>query len=290
MNRTARNLVYSLGNFANTLCQQVVGGQIRYFYVRRLGLEPGWYGALYAIFGLWNAVNDPLLGQLSDRTRTRWGRRVPYLIFGALPLGVAFFLLWTPPDPQTFGPLLTGLYLLAMLSLYDSIFTLMTVAYNSLFPELADDLKARSSLSSLREILAVIALLLAFILAPILRESVGFIAMGLIIGAITTLGYGASGFAVKERPIPASEPGVPLLTSLKETLSSVPFRWYLGANMMKEYVFLALPGTLPFWREFALKITGRGAGDQEAIMLGSAFVLTIPLLLVWQRITPRLGA
>jgi GPH family glycoside/pentoside/hexuronide:cation symporter len=85
--------------------------------------------------------------------------------------------------------------------------------------------------------------------------------------------------------------------SLRIVLSSIPFRWFLGANITKEYIWLALGAMLPFWRKYALGIqapinvfgTKLGAGDSEAVLLGLAILLAIPCLLVWRPIVIKLG-
>jgi GPH family glycoside/pentoside/hexuronide:cation symporter len=102
---------------------------------------------------------------------------------------------------------------------------------------------------------------------------------------------------VKENLENIQDDSVGILPSLKIVFSSVPFRWFVGANMAKEYIWLALAATLPFWRKYALDIqeegqifgVSMGAGDQEAILLGLPILLCIPCLLLWRPIVPRLG-
>ena len=285
---------YGMGNFANTLVQQVFNNRIQFFYIDVIGLNAALAGVLWFIFGLWNAVNDPLMGNVSDRTRSRMGRRIPYILFGAIPLGLSFFFLWIPPENP---PALTAAYFFIFLFLYDTIYTLVIMAYNALFTELATDLRDRSSLAAVREGLAVIALLLAFILAPILSEELGFRKMGIVIGAFTAVGYLVSVIGAKEDPEHMTGESMPMWESLKICLSSRPFRWYILANLAKEYLFVVLPATLPFWRKYALSITAEsevfgtmmGPGDQEAILLAVPFLLCVPLLAIWNKITPRIG-
>ncbi|HSK88877.1 MAG TPA: MFS transporter, partial [Anaerolineales bacterium] len=71
--RILKFISYALGNFANTIAYQVFGNRITFYYVDVLGLNAGVAGILWSIYGLWNAINDPLMGQLSDRTRSRFG-------------------------------------------------------------------------------------------------------------------------------------------------------------------------------------------------------------------------
>lgn len=281
-----QKFTYGWGNFSNTLSQQVFNNRIQFFYIDVIGLSAAIAGTIWFLYGLWNAINDPIFGNLSDRTRSRWGRRIPYILFGSIPLGISFFFLWTPPTNQM---VITAFYFLIMLFIFDSLMTITTMAYNSLFTELAVDLKARSSLAAVREGLAVLALLLAFILAPILSEELGFTAMGAIIGVFVAISYLVSIVGAKEDPAHMKGEGMPLLQSLRNALSSRPFRWYILANLSKEYVFIILAATLPFWRKYALNIQGPGAGDQEAILLAVPFLLCIPLLILWNKITPRIG-
>lgn len=294
MKRTLKHISYSFGNFANTIAYQVFGNRIQFYYVDILGLNAATAGVIWTIFGLWNAVNDPLMGQVSDRTRSRFGRRVPYVAFGAIPLGLSFFFLWTPPG-QNPGTL--AAYFLMILFIFDTIYSLTIIAYNALFPEVAPTVRDRVDLSTVREILATIALLLSYILAPIIAEEVGYITMGAIMGALIAAGYLISMIGVKEAPIDDKEVQVGFGASLKIVLSNIPFRWFLGANIAKEYIWLALGAMLPFWRKYALGIQGPvqafgtelGAGDAEAILLGLAILLAIPCLLIWRPIVPRLG-
>jgi GPH family glycoside/pentoside/hexuronide:cation symporter len=121
--------------------------------------------------------------------------------------------------------------------------------------------------------------------------------MGIIIGAFTAVGYLVSVIGAKEDPAHMTGESMPMIESLKICLSSRPFRWYIVANLCKEYLFVVLPATLPFWRKYALNIQGEaevlgtmmGPGDQEAILLALPFLLCVPLLAIWNRLTPRIG-
>jgi GPH family glycoside/pentoside/hexuronide:cation symporter len=294
MRRTLFYISYSMGNFANTIAYQVFGNRIQFYYVDVLGLGAGIAGVVWTIYGLWNAVNDPLMGQVSDRTRTPMGRRVPYVLFGAIPLGLSFFFLWTPP---THNPWMLAGYFFILLFVFDTLYSLTIIAYNALFPEVAPSLRDRIDLSATREILATVALLLAFILAPILAGSVGYIWMGAIMGSLVALGYLISMIGVRENTQDIKDDAVGLVPSLKIVLASIPFRWFVGANLAKEYIWLVLAATLPFWSKYALGIQAESQifgvtmspGDQEAVLLGLPILLCIPCLLIWRPIVPRLG-
>ncbi|MBE0669986.1 MAG: MFS transporter [Anaerolineales bacterium] len=293
--RILKFISYSFGNFANTIAYQVFGNRINFYYVDVLGLNASIAGILWSIYGLWNAINDPLMGQLSDKTRSRFGRRVPYVAFGAIPLGLSFFFLWTPP---TQSPWVLAAYFLMILFIFDTLYSLTIIAYNSLFTEVAPTPRDRIDLSATREILATVALLASFILAPIIAEEVGYFTMGAIMGTLIAVGYLIAMIGVKERPIDETkEQSLGLGQSLKLVLSNHAFRWFLGANISKEYIWLLLAAMLPFWRKYALGIQGEvdvfgismSGGDAEAVLLGLPILLAIPTLLLWRPFLAKNG-
>lgn len=293
--RILKFISYSFGNFANTIAYQVFGNRINFYYVDVLGLNAGIAGILWSIYGLWNAINDPLMGQISDKTRSKFGRRVPYVAFGAIPLGLSFFFLWTPP---TQSPWILAAYFLMILFIFDTLYSLTIIAYNALFPEVAPTPRDRIDLSATREILATVALLASFILAPIIAEEVGYFTMGAIMGTLIAVGYLVAMIGVKERPIDETrERAFGIGHALKIVLSNKAFRWFVGANISKEYIWLLLGGMLPFWRKYVLGIQGEvdvfgaklSGGDAEAVLLGVPILLAIPTLLVWRPLVARLG-
>src|SRR5215211_1732258 len=293
--RILKFISYSFGNFANTIAYQIFGNRINFYYVDVLGLNAAVAGILWSVYGLWNAVNDPLMGQISDRTRSRFGRRVPYVALGAIPLGLSFFFLWTPPSKS---PVVLAAYFLMILFIFDTLYSLTFIAYTSLFPEVAPTRRDRIDLSATREILATIALLASFILAPIIAEEVGYFTMGAIMGTLIAAGYLISMIGVKERPVDETrEQEFGLGHALRIVLANRAFRWFLGANISKEYIWLLLASMLPFWRKYALGIQGNinvfgvslGGGDVEAVLLGVPILLAIPTLLIWRPIVGRLG-
>jgi glycoside/pentoside/hexuronide:cation symporter, GPH family len=293
--RLLRFISYSFGNFANTIAYQIFGNRINFYYVDVLGLNASLAGILWSIYGLWNAINDPVMGQISDRTRSRFGRRVPYVALGAIPLGLSFFFLWTPPSQS---PLTLAAYFLMILFIFDTLYSLIFIAYNALFPEVAPTPRDRIDLSTTREILATVALLLSFILAPIIAEAVGYVMMGAIMGTLIAAGYLVAVIGVKERPIDETrEQSFGLGHALRIVLANKAFRWFLGANISKEYIWLLLAGMLPFWRKYALGIQEHvnvfgvklSGGDAEAVLLGIPILLAIPTLLIWRPLVAKLG-
>ena len=289
-----RRNYYPLSMFGYTLSYQAFSNRIQFYYIDVLGLGSAAISTVWFLFGIWNAVNDPLMGQLSDRTRSRWGRRIPYVRFGAIPLGIAFLLLWTPPVANR---TLTVVYFLMAVFVFDTLATLIQMALNSLFPEITNSPQERAGLGAARESMSAASLLLAFILAPILSTRLGYPAMGIIIGSIVALTLVVSMIGLKEDPSRLGEATMGFVDSIKATFRNKPFRWFIGAALMREFNYITLAATVPFWRKYALGIQApsvvfgtRLAPDlQEALLLGVPFILAIPCLQIWKRVTPRIG-
>jgi GPH family glycoside/pentoside/hexuronide:cation symporter len=143
-----RKVAYGAGDSGFSLTSTALALLYLYFLVNVVGLDPAAAGLSIGIGRIWDALNDIFVGTLSDRTRSRWGRRRPYLLFGAIPLGIAFVLMWLvpPTDQQT----LLLIYYTAMYILFDTLFTLTNVPYIALTPEIAPTYDGRTSLHSYR--------------------------------------------------------------------------------------------------------------------------------------------
>ncbi|HEY9664475.1 MAG TPA: MFS transporter, partial [Allocoleopsis sp.] len=119
-------LAYGAGDFGNAITANILVFYQLIFFTNVAGLSPVVAGSIRTIAGIWDAVNDPIVGTLSDRTQSKWGRRYPWMIWGAVPLGVFFLLHWVVPQfsanpsRQEFG--LFAFYLL-MSVLFNTAYT-----------------------------------------------------------------------------------------------------------------------------------------------------------------------
>jgi Na+/melibiose symporter-like transporter len=175
-----------------------------------LRIPPTWAGCALLIPRIWNLIGDPIVGFLSDRTQTRFGRRRPYLLGGALVWGAAFCLLLNLPllsDSFTQALLFGGVFLLNNTGL-----TLYQVPYSAMLAELTADQAERTKLVAYKEVAARVAILLTLLCAPLLlaraaAPAAGFAVLGVVFGGL----YIASGlvaFLATSRS-PATPSGVP---------------------------------------------------------------------------------
>jgi methanogenic corrinoid protein MtbC1 len=118
------------------------------FLTTAAGLSPVAAGSVLAIGRIWDAVNDPFIGYLSDKTRTRWGRRYPWIVLGAIPFGLTFFLTWIVPgwesDTARFW------YYVVMSLLFQVFYTVVNLPYTTLTAELTKDYDERTELTAFR--------------------------------------------------------------------------------------------------------------------------------------------
>jgi GPH family glycoside/pentoside/hexuronide:cation symporter len=140
-------LAFGAGDLGPAIVSGINGFFLNAFLLDVAGLRPAVAGTIFLIVKVWDAVNDPLMGTLSDRTRSRWGRRRPWLLFASVPFGILFFLQWLVPPVS--GALKFWYYLIVAL-LLDTAFTAVNVPYAALTPELSHDYDERTSLSAYR--------------------------------------------------------------------------------------------------------------------------------------------
>lgn len=140
-------LAFGAGDLSPAIVAAINGFFLNAFLLDVAGLRPAMAGSIFLIVKVWDAVNDPIVGVLTDRTKSRWGRRRPWLLFAAIPFGLFFFLQWLVPPVSDWGKFW---YYLVVAILLDAAYTAVNVPYAALTPELTHDYDERTSLSSYR--------------------------------------------------------------------------------------------------------------------------------------------
>ena len=152
---TATKLLFGLGDWGASAASTARNIFWFVFLTNVVGLNAGLAGGIWLVGRLWDAVNDPLVGSLSDRLHSRWGRRRPFLLFGAVPFALSFFLLFFVPPIES--RTLLVLYYSIVFLLYDTLYTVVNVPYLALVPELAQTYDDRSSLTGWRTAFSFLA-------------------------------------------------------------------------------------------------------------------------------------
>ncbi len=146
---TARtNILYGVGSAAFGVHLTALSSLLLLFYNQVVGIPAAWVGAAMMVTLIFDAICDPLIGEWSDHTRSRWGRRHPFMYASALPIAFAFFFLWNPPHGWTNRGIF--IYLVALLVTVRVLLSLYEIPSQALAPELTLDYDQRTSLMSWR--------------------------------------------------------------------------------------------------------------------------------------------
>jgi len=279
-------LVYGVGNLGFTLLISAVGFFLLIFYTDVALIPPALASTALLVGKVWDIVNDPLFGWLSDRTQSRHGRRRVYLIYGALPLALVTFGLWAVP--RGLDGVSAFLWIVISYALFDTLFTLTNVPFSTLTAELTPDYDERTSLTAVASIGAVIGYLLGSILPPIITgrfadASTGFLVLGGVAGAVAGLSVGLVAWRLREpkRAIHVSA-ALPILPSIRATFRNRPFVILLGAFALVRMAFTLMQSSVPYFVTYQI-----GTPERLTMILGLLMGAVGLFIYVWKRISDR---
>ena len=204
------DVAYSLITLGSTVIWSVLSGWLLYFYLppdgEGVALVPAaLYGGVMFVTRVANAAIAPPIGYLSDQTRSRWGRRLPYLFASALPMLVFFVLLWTPPVQG--NSIWNLVYVTLMLLFYNTAYGFNQIAHTALLPEIAVTDRGRVRLSAWSASFFLVGMILGG-LAGMLIERLGYATAALIYGVVTLPFFYLPFLVLREPPgrnIPAAQ-------------------------------------------------------------------------------------
>lgn len=234
---TKDKLIWGLANFGTSIIQGVFATTTVIFYHVFLNLDPILIALAAGIYLVWNSLNDPIFGYLSDKTRSKLGRRIPYMRFTAPFLALTFIIFWFVP--VNFDQLSIFLWMLILMSLYDTCYTIIGLVYSALLPELSEDDKVRGQLQQYSSIFYLIGAIFGFIIPDLVRPEVGqtnltlfYIGM-ILVGLVGATCVILTTFRFKERPefTQVDEP-LKLGAAIKYTFKSKAFLILTAANFM----------------------------------------------------------
>jgi len=231
--------LYGSGDFGISSVGTMRGLFLAIYLTDVVGLEPrlASWGGLFGI--IWDAVNDPLVGLLTDRMRSRWGRRRPFLFWFAIPFGLSFVILWSAPNWDSQVALL--IYVTLSFMIADTLQTLISVPYLSLTPELTPDYDERTKLTSFRSFFQLAGTLLISVFAPNIVNGVviaggtpqqGYMLAGAIFGAIGAVPLILIALFIKENAPPEQVEALPLMETMRVAWQNIPFRYAAGIFML----------------------------------------------------------
>jgi len=275
---------YSLAMLGVSITGYMYSAYGAFFYTVHVGISVQVIAFGTLLFVIWDAFNDPIAGFLSDRTRTRFGRRKPWLMIGAPVFIIAPILFFSPP-----GVLGTGIamafYFTFFLMLTETAGTIVNVNYHSLLPELFRETGVRNRANSIRQALQLVGMILGVSLSPLLADMVGYQTTAIIMavtGGLLVI-YSVLGF--RERKEFSEMPQPKLIKSMLDLAKNRNFWCVAFTNFFYQGTSGLLLAGIPFFNKYAL---GQPDG-MTAVLTGAVFVTAIPAIYVWYRLINRLG-
>ena len=293
-----RGVAFSIGQVSDITAYQTFTFLVFTFYFAVIGIRIELIVMGFIIWAFWNSLNDSLIGFISDKTHTRWGRRIPYIMISLIPLAIVVFLLFTPPKSLGItSEIANFVYFLIIIIVFELFFTMYDVNYTALFPELFITIEERTKANNIRQAFAIVGLIMAFVLPGLFitdysdPNSLGEYQMFGIVVLIIIIIPGL--LFLKFSPREKSEfqedykntPG--FVESFKTCLKSKSFRWYIPAEIANWFVFGMLPAIVPLYGKFVLGITDTLL---LSLLLGGAFIsAAIFMTVVWKPLVQKIG-
>ena len=280
---------YGIGDYAICLYWSGVGLYLLYFYTDVVGISPLYAGWIYAIGITWDAITDPFMGFIAERTRSKLGSYRPFIIFGSVPLALSFVLLfWVPPFEGTF--LFT--FLLLVNIFHRSCFTIVSVPYSSLTARITDDSDERTKLTTARMLAASFG---TFSISaagfPIVlffgsgNESTGFLFLGLISGSIAILILAITVYFVEERTFdPVNQINANFKLIAKSVSQNYPFWIVFSSILILGSTAIMFNNNLIYFVKYSLDLH-----DYQGLILGTSGGFTLLAIPFWALLALRLG-
>lgn len=287
-------LKYGVGDFGVSAVGALIQFFMLFYYTDVAHINPGLAGTAMLVGKLtWDMINDVLFGYIGDRTKTRWGRRRPYLIFCAVPMMLSFWLLLSIPEGLTGAA--AFFTILGTSMLFDTVYTLVCTAYSAMTAELTLDYDERTSLTTCRMIFSIVGYLCGAgattLLASIISQQTGmpnkdaWSCVGLIFGALAAITTLIPGLFLKNPPVIDAEPTkLPPLRALVSTLKNKPFMKYLAISMTMSTAFTMVTTMLSYYMIYQLDMAD-SLYVVMFLMLGTLAVFLVPC----SKVSAKLG-
>ena len=275
---TKTRVMYSLMSLGVATPAEAVAGVMAFYIVDVKNLPAEWFAAFWFVYTIYNALNNPALGYLSDRTRSRWGRRIPYVLFGGLPYAVAFALLFTAPFDGKDNPVGLLVYFGIAIVAWEGLYTAFATGYYGLLPEMFGTYRERTDVAAKMNIFQTIALVLGAALPPLLAELLGWGGMATVLAVLSVIAIYVGYPALFERPDLKTDTGFPFGAALKATFLNRSYLTAAGAQAMRFFATGVLQTGILFYLKYSLKVDESLA----TVILGIAFLVAMLSLYPWR--------
>ena len=278
---TKKRVQWGVASFGGSMISGIYGALLPIFYLDYLGLTEN-AAIIYLIqivYVVVNALNDPLFGILSDRSKLKKGRRIPFMRYTAPFLALTFILIWFSPTTAS-GEWAIFWWMVIMTCLYDTAYTIIFLVYSALLPEITEDEQERNALQVFASFFNLVGMIVGFLIPDLFRNQSAEL---LIISMITIGIVGAAlimytTYQFEERPeFQVVDEPLGFIDSLKYTFKSKSFVVLVSANFMAILVQSLVIGSMYYLADYVVQTS-------SIVLLVCIFV---PLIIgIW--LTPKL--
>jgi len=266
---------YAIGMFGTSIPINFLKTYAAIFYVDRMGLTTPDFALILFIYTFIDVIDNPVYGFLSDRTRTKWGRRRPWLVIGTPLLVLGLIAFYSTPAFLAGNSLLAYAMLLYIFT--GTLDSVINANYGALFPELFTDDASRAKANALRQAFQLVAMIISIALTPVIAGAIGYSTTSIIYGILGGVVILYMSLTARERPVEEDEEKPRLWDSIKTIVTNRNF-WIAGLTnaFYSAAMSLVLAG-LPFFVKYTLQIPDA----QSTLLFGSVLLIAIGCVAVW---------
>ena len=298
-----KKFLFGLSAFPDQLTYQIFQFLIFTFYFTVIEIPLTLMIITYVLWGIWNAINDPMLGALSERTkhREKWGKRKFYLLISIIPLCVTVVLMFYVPFTSS-DKMLEFIYFLSTIVIFEFFYTMFDVNVNALFPEMFPNVKQRATTNLFIKGLTVVALILSSLIPmifitdlvpetadiPVAKSE--YFTMAIVIAVFTliiAIPFLLKGIEEKVEKAEDFEKRPSFFQSMKITLTNKTFVKFVVANTAVWYCFSILPMIIPIYAKYV--IGGDLFGGSSTLIVGISLMLAFIIAALVMPIHKKLG-
>lgn len=285
-------LMYALSYLGISIVSQTTVKWYQYYYTPpemnqdglRMLVPLGLIGFAMIIGRVFDGISDPLVAYLSDNTKSKLGRRIPFILYGALPLVATFILIWFPPVQGE--SIWNFIYLSLMLSLFFIFFTIVVAPYLALIGEITGTREERINLTMMMGITQIIGVMIAEAGSAALIAATNYKVMGMVLGLVSFVTIILTPIFVREEERkPLGDQPTGFFASMRRTLENKNFIYYLIPQLAIWFGINTLSIAMPYICEILLGMKAESSG----LMVGGAFVLAALFSPFLPRITLKYG-
>lgn len=291
---TKTKILYGFGDLGIQALTAALQFWLLFFYTDIAHIDPAIAGTALMVGKLtWDAINDPFFGYLSDKTNTKWGRRRPWMLFGAIPLGLCAWLLFSLPE----GLMGAKAFLAVLITflLLDTCHSAVSISYYALTPELTLDYSERTSLTTVREVFTVLGYIVGAGITKMLADifqnafqittSQSWSAVGATFGVVTVITVMTTALTVKERKRPEFKPNsMPPIKAFLMTFKNKPFMQLMSAQLLSSFSFTLLTTLLSYYVIYQIKME-----DQLTLIMLILLVCIGIFLFPWRYVSDKIN-